>query len=258
MLNEYIPYSRIKRIKPVLTLTDKKGKPTETMADVKKRTGCTIIVNAGTFNMSTYELDSGLKIDGKYYKQKQNYGFGSNNEKTLEWSYAGVWTKDWFGAFYDTLNNGVHSNKFNDKSKRGRTGIGFNKDGIRLVAIGDSESQTCTSTDFMQKYFKDCDYAINLDGGGSTQYDSPFGRYTSTRKLPWFLCIWLTEDTVPYQVFNVKTYLTFRDKPSVLCKELGRFYSGNIVRVKGWNGSYAEVVHNGRTGFVTGKYIKRI
>ena len=65
------------------------------------------------------------------------------------------------------------------KSKRGRTGIGFNKDGIRLVAIGDSESQKCTSTDFMQKYFKDCDYAINLDGGGSTQYDSPFGRYTS-------------------------------------------------------------------------------
>ena len=36
----------------------------------------------------------------------------------------------------------------------------------------------------------------------------------------------------------------------------GRFYSGNIVRVKGWNGSYAEVVHNGRTGFVDGQVHK--
>jgi len=258
MLNEYIPYTRIKCIKPVLTLTDKKGKPIETMADVKKRTGCTVIVNAGTFNMKSYALDSGLKIDGKVLKHKENYGLGTNNEKTLEWSYAGTWHKDWFGAFHDALKLGEHLYKLNDKAKRGRTGIGCNKDGIRIVAIGDSESQKCTSTNFMQKYFKDCDYAINLDGGGSTQYDSPFGRFTSSRKLPWFLCIWLTEDTVPYQVFNVKTYLTFRDKPSILCKELGRFYSGNIIRVKGWNGSYAEVVYNGRIGFVTGKYIRRV
>lgn len=259
MLNEYLSYSQIKRIKPALALTNNKGYPIETMEQVKKRMGCDMILSGGAFNLKTYELSSGLKIDGRVVKDNQTHGLGSNDEKHLEWSYAGIWHKDWIGAFYDTINNGVHSNKLNDKAKRGRLGVGAGTDGVQFVAIGESEkAYRCTSTTFMLTYFKGCKHAINEDGGFTVQYDTPFGKYTSTRRAPWYICIWLVNPLISFQVFNVRTYLAVRDKPSLVYKELGRLHTGDVVQVRAWSGNYAEIDYHGRNAYVTGKYIRRV
>ena len=36
-----------------------------------------------------------------------------------------------------------------------------------------------------------CINAINLDGGGSSSWITPWNRYVTTRPLDGFLCIWL-------------------------------------------------------------------
>jgi len=257
MLNERIPYDNILRIKPVVAKIVN-GKR-ETMAQVKARTGCHLIINGGTYTPQ-YKPDSGLKIDGEVLG-KGYMGLGSNDERTLEISYAGTWHKDYFGAYGDYIRDGVYSPVLSGSvstTKRGRTGIGITDKELVIVSIADNEKSKCSLPTFMRTYFAGCKHAINLDGGGSSQWDGPYGKYESGRRVLWYLCIWLKEPTVAYQVFNVKTYLAARDKPSVICKELGQLHTGDVVRVKAWSGSYAEIDYNGRSAFVTGKYIKRV
>ena len=198
MLNLKIPKARIEKIKPVIAV--KINGKYETMDQVKKRTGCTHIINAGTYNMKTYALDTGLKIDGKVLKAGW-HGMGINNGRDLIWSYAGNWAQDYFGAFYDTVRNGKHwhESRMNDRSARGRTGFGYDKDSIYIVSIGDTESQyRCSSTDFMQRYFAGkADFACNLDGGGSSQWITPEKSYRSGRRVLWYICIWIKPETKP-------------------------------------------------------------
>jgi hypothetical protein len=256
MLNEFIPYDRIVKIKPVIAQVIK-GKR-ETMAQVKKRTGCTLIVNGGTYTPQ-YKPDSGLKIDGNETRRSEYYGLGSNDEKHLEFSYAGIWTKDYFGAYKDYIRDGVFVPRLKDNAKRGRTGVGYDARGIRVVSIADNDaSNKCTSTAFMQTYFKDCTHAINLDGGGSSQWDGPAGYFESGRRVLWYLCLWTKPETVDFVVHNVRTYLTARNKASVFCKELGRLHTGDLVKVKEFVGSYAKIAHGSGVAYVTGKYLRRL
>jgi LysM repeat protein len=204
MLSLKIPKSKITKIKPVLTM--KINGKYESMQQVKDRVGCDYIINAGTYNMTTYALDSGLKIDGKVLKEGY-HGFGTKDEKTLEFIYGGNGMNDFFGAFHDIIRGGKYweETKMNDKAKRGRTGIGFDNDSVYITVIGDKDNKyTCTSTDFMTKYFLGkCDYAINLDGGGSSQWIAPDSRYISGRLVAWYLCIWV--DSISTSKVNAPT-----------------------------------------------------
>jgi LysM repeat protein len=197
MLSIKIPSAQITKIKPVLARKKANGEY-ESMTEVKARVGCTHIINAGTYNMTTYALDSGLTIDGKVLKAGY-HGFGTKDEKTLQFIYAGTGMKDYFGAFHDIIREGKYweESKMNDTSNRGRTGLGINPDGsITIVSIGDTEAKyKCGSTAFMSTYFKGCTYAINLDGGGSSQWITPNSKFISGRHVAWYLCLWIKETT---------------------------------------------------------------
>jgi LysM repeat protein len=134
-------------------------------------------------------------IDKKILKHGV-HGFGLKDEKTLEFNYDGNNNvKDYFGAYGDIIRDGKHAVYLKDENKRGRTGIGITDDSIVLVSIGDKENKyKCSSAVFMDTYFKGCDFAINLDGGGSSQWITPSNRYISGRLVAWYLCIWV--DTI--------------------------------------------------------------
>lgn len=253
--HETIPYDRIDRIKPVIA--QKIGNRYESMAEVKKRTQCTHIINGGTYN-SARELDSGLKIDNTVLKSGA-FGFGIIESEKIVWSYGGTWCKDWFGAFGDIVRNGVHQPVLNDKAKRGRTGVGISDKGVTLAVVQDKKKGACTSTDFMQTYFKDCTHAINLDGGGSSQCNTPHIKIVSGRPVVWYLCLWVKpDDGVKCKVVNVRTWLTVRSKPSLSCYTLGKLYTGNHITVLEWLGTYAKIDYYGDTAYVTAKYLRRL
>lgn len=106
MLSEFIPYEKIIKIKPVIA--QRVNGKRESMAQVKKRVGCTLIVNGGTYTTG-YVPDSGLKIDGRDYSRSEYYGLGSNDEKHFEFSYAGKWTRDYIGAHKDYIRDEMFS-----------------------------------------------------------------------------------------------------------------------------------------------------
>lgn len=184
-LNAYIPYSRIARIAPVM------AQPGESMASVAARVGCDYIINGGTYSLASGKLDSGLKIDDKYEAHREQYGIGIRREDgRLEWSYAGTWCPTWFGMY--AAGKGADGEIYGNhlKDRRQRTGIGYDANGVYLAAV----TNGMTTADFAAKYFAGCKAWINLDGGASTQWIAPDSRYISSRKVRWYICVWLKQD----------------------------------------------------------------
>lgn len=183
-LNARIPYSRIKRIAPVIAQAG------EGIVAVAQRTGADYVINGGTYNLTTRALDSGLKIDGRYEHARATHGLGIRADgKTLEWSWAGVYPPSWMGYYRVGAKGGeVYGKHLTDY--RQRTGIGYDADGIYLAAT----TTGMTTADFAAKYFADAESWINLDGGASTQWVSPDGRYTTSRKVVWYIAVWLNKD----------------------------------------------------------------
>ena len=238
MLNQRIKFDDILKIKPVL------AERNEDIRAVKQRTACDYIINAGTYNMTTRNLDSGLKIDGKVLKSG-HYGFGIKDNR-LEWSYAGNWHKDWFEQF-----------GLRDNSKRGRTGVGITKDELVLVAIADTDRlYKCGVDYFLKTYFKGCTHAINLDGGGSSQWIAPSSSFRSGRLVVWYLCVWLNPKQSHRRTVTARTGLRVRATPSILGKQIGLFKLGTVVTVteiaKGW----AKINSNGLVGWCSEVYLK--
>lgn len=182
-LNVHIPYDRIARIAPVVA---EKG---EGIVSVAARVGADYVLNGGTYDLVTRELDSGLKIDGEYLMQRESHGLGIRADGKLEWSYGGKWTPSWIGYYSCGAADGkLYGRHITDK--RQRTGMGITEDGIVLAAT----TAGMTTADFAAKYFAGCKAWINLDGGASTQWVTPEGRYTTSRKVMWYVCVWLIKD----------------------------------------------------------------
>lgn len=182
-LNVHIPYERIARIAPMM------AEAGEGIVSVAARVGCDYIINGGTYDLVTREPDSGLKIDGEYLMRREQHGLGIRADGRLEWSYAGTWCPTWMGYYSCGAVDGKLVGKhLNDR--RQRTGVGITEDGIVLAAT----SGGMTTKDFAAKYFAGCTAWINLDGGASTQWVAPDGWYTTSRKVVWYLCVWLVKD----------------------------------------------------------------
>lgn len=182
-LNVHIPYDRIARIAPVMA---EKG---EGIVSVAARVGADYVLNGGTYDLVTRELDSGLKIDGEYLMQRESHGLGIRADGKLEWSYGGKWTPSWIGYYSCGAADGkLYGRHITDK--RQRAGMGITEDGIVLAAT----TMGMTTADFARKYLASCTAWINLDGGGSTQWITPSASYLAKRKVMWYVCVWLTSD----------------------------------------------------------------
>lgn len=134
----------------------------------------------------------GLKADGVEWASNWNMPYiGIKNNNKMEFCQAGTSVKNYtdaVSAYPVLLENGKKSPSFShcvDNSNRGRTMLGFNDKEVVLSVIADTSGSTDFTLDEEVSYMKNqgCTYAINLDGGGSSQCNFNGNKITSTRKV---------------------------------------------------------------------------
>lgn len=199
-----IPFDRIERIKPVMARNASEG-----IATVKTRVRCDYIINFGTYVFSDRCLDSGLKLDGKLLKTGYTCEGLAVSGNRLVWSYEGNGYEDWIGQWNAYKKAGKLYNA-SRSDKNAQIGVGITN--TSLVLAGVSKESALTSYDFMTRNFASCQYAIKGDGSYSAQWITPNGSNVTTRKVVWYLCIWLKQ--IP-EDDNVKEYInnTSQRKP---------------------------------------------
>jgi len=181
--------------------------PTESITSAYKRTGCDIIINANFYSMSDGATIGEVVDEGKVLASygMSPYGYGFVNKKVPVFSYKNNANAiDFVGGYPCLLKDGklnidTKEYGFNATStnKRGRTACGSNDDLFVIRVIPDTSAYPRRSirqlADEMKSY--GCKDAVNYDGGGSSQYISPWGRYVSGRPVDGFICVWLKKAT---------------------------------------------------------------
>lgn len=174
-----------------------------TMAQIKKETGCTAIMNGGLFNGS-FKPVCRLKVGGKVLADDgyKYWGFGWNGDgKSV------VMTED-MGKFdnyiccvcmvRDFVAEQMYVNA-DMKGARQRTALGLMDDGFVWMYC----TQNGTTPEQLQKIAiaAGCKNAIMLDGGASTQCVFPHGTLKSkTRPLVQnYILVWVGDDEPPIE-----------------------------------------------------------
>lgn len=161
------------------------------------------ICNAGFFDMKTFKPIFGLKCDGEILSNDWGKGWIGFNGKNIIYHSPSVLPNDCTDAVsgYPVLiENGLKSKLFThcvDNSDRGRTMLGFNNDEVILSVISDVSGSSDFTLDEELNYMlnQKCTYAINLDGGGSSQCIFNGKTITSSRIVNNFIYIVADPDT---------------------------------------------------------------
>lgn len=180
--------------------------PAEKIENAYKRIGCDIIINANFFAMNTGApvgklWDEGVKLS-EYGLSEYGYGFNGKDLPVFD-KMNSKKNKDFVGGHPSLLVNGkthidTTENGFSATStqKRGRTCIGDTADNKFVIrCIPDTIKYTRYNISGMARVMKNngCINAVNLDGGGSTQFITPWGKYISGRAVDGFICVWLNK-----------------------------------------------------------------
>ena len=97
-----------------------------------------------------------------------------------------------------------------------------------------------------------CTHAINLDGGGSSQFYGGGTRYSSGRNVAGYICIWLKKEKVVFDLYKVlPASLNIRKTPNVLGKKLGVYHCGDVIASLGASGEWTKTDR----GWVATKYL---
>lgn len=172
----------------------------------------------------------GLKADGVEWASNWNMPYiGIKNNNKMEFCQAGTSVKNYtdaISAYPVLLENGKKSPSFSycvDNSNRGRTMLGFNDKEVVLSVIADTSGSTDFTLDEEVSYMKNqgCTYAINLDGGGSSQCNFNGNKITSTRKVHNLFYIIATKATT-------STTTNTTSKPV----EVGNLSIGQVIKLK--------------------------
>ena len=191
-----IPLNEIEKIEYVLGT-----QPTESILSAKKRTGADYIINANFFDMRTGKTQGEVVDEGKVLSSGMNpYGYGFIDKKTPVFSYKNnVKAIDFVGGYPCLLRNGKvdpmtakYLNGMDYDRKRGRTAIGLTNDSFVVRVIPDKTLYPRKTIPGMvaEMVTLGCINAINLDGGGSSQFVSPDKTFNSGRNVDGFICIW--------------------------------------------------------------------
>ena len=177
-----------------ITLERAKNNKTESLASVKARTGADIIINGGTFNMTTGAPESYVTINGKNLAEGYSgYGYGISGN-IVDWSWRNaLGLNDFIGAYGLLVTAGeVDINLTENRGKRQRTALGYTaNDELVIYCTTDGVDYEPLANELINM---GCITAINLDGGGSTQWHSPESDFSSGRAVSWWICVYLTED----------------------------------------------------------------
>lgn len=197
--------------------------PTESIQNAYNRLGCDIIINANFFSMSTGETCGEVVDENKVLSAGMSpYGFAFVNKKTPIFSYKNsVKAIDFIGGYPcllkdNKLNIDTKEYGFSETSTaaRGRTALGIAANGdfiIRSIADTDSKNKISIKNLALQLQSYGCINAINLDGGGSSQWISPWGKFISGRKVDGFIAVWLKKTSIKgdKNMFNKNDIVVF-------------------------------------------------
>jgi exopolysaccharide biosynthesis protein len=177
--------------------------PTEDIRSVAKRTGADFVINANFFVMKDGRTLGEVTDEGVDLSDGMSpYGYGFVDKKTPTFSYNNnINAVDFVGGYPVLLIGGSTArdavkpiNGIDYNKKRGRTSIGLTAEGQFVVRVI-PDTVSCPRKTIPQLITEmkslGCVNAINLDGGGSSQYVSPKKTFNSGRKVDGFICIWV-------------------------------------------------------------------
>ncbi len=195
--------SEIKKIEYIHGL-----EPRESISSLRKRIGADITINANFFVMATGKTIGEVTDEGKALSHGMSpYGYGFANKKTPVFSYDNnVNAIDFVGGLI-LVRNGKPANEIAKPiggidygKKRGRTAVGLTEDGSFVVrVIPDSPAFSIKTIPGLGLEMANlgCYNAINLDGGGSSQFSAPGKEVNSGRPVDGFICIWFEDGIKP-------------------------------------------------------------
>ena len=200
-----------------------------------------ILMNAELFNFKTRKPASDVVSNGVNMRLTEGYGMAFPDNKKAVFCYKNnVGAKEYLGAYPLLVKDGKKQSGVpaGIGGVRGRTAIGVSDDAVFLALIPDSVGVTL---DALRRAFINAGakHAINLDGGGSTQYYSPSGNYFTGRKVRGFVGVWLAKKAgTDIRTVKVRTSLNIRQTPSIFGKRVGSLKNGERVNVieekNGW------------------------
>ena len=167
----------------------------KTMDEIKKETGCTHIINGGFYDMETFEAMNTLIVDGKVINfLPGKIGVSMKGNKVVPSYDNQVNFPDHVSGYPTLVANGVAQTNFPKDLLHAtqHTVLGFTDDAI-IIAIFRTPISLTEIPDIMIAL--GCTYALNLDGGLSTQCDLNGKRYHSTRDVHNYLLFWATSST---------------------------------------------------------------
>ncbi len=212
------------------------------------------LMNAELFDFTTRRAASDVVAAGEVVRLTEGYGIAFPENKTAVFSYKNnVNAPDYVGAYPLLVRNGEEEvqNPAGITGRRGRTSLGLSETELYVALIPD---KTGTTLSELRKRFVALGVknAINLDGGGSTQFYAPDGNYFSGRRVRGFIGIWVRGGD--RRRVSVRTSLNVRSGPGIFHKRIGRMYNGDIVRVEEEQGAWCRVAN----GWVHSNYLSKI
>lgn len=173
----------------------------QTMAAVKKIFGCDYIMNAGFFNLSTFQPATYIVSNGRVLSAGGSpYGYAMSGGKIV-FSYANkVGYQDFIGGYPLLVKDGEKALAGVPEGLggcRGRSAMGLTDDSLVLRCVSEGSGADGDSLDELARHMMalGCINAVNLDGGASSQFDFDGVGVTASRIVHSFLCVWTKEET---------------------------------------------------------------
>jgi len=160
------------------------------------------IINGGFFNMSTFRAIFDLKADGTTYSKQFTMAYMGMKDNKIKFDYgeknSSQYT-DIVTAYPILIEKGVKSPNFEklDGAERGRSMLGYNDNEVIVSCIQDVSNTSDFSMNEELNFMlsQKCTYAINLDGGGSSQCNFNGKIINSSRKVNNFVYLVATPAT---------------------------------------------------------------
>lgn len=197
------------------------------------------LFNAELFEFGSRKPASDVVAGGTIHRLTEGYGIAFKENKTPIFSYKNnVAAKDYIGAYPVLVKAGKKETSVPSGigGSRGRTAIGIGGDEFHIALIPDG-NKDITLDELREKMIQaGATNAINLDGGGSTQFYAPFGNFFSSRAVRGFIGVWVRGADI--RRVKVRTSLNVRKTPSIFGEKVGKLYNGDVVTVleekNGW------------------------
>ncbi len=166
------------------------------------------LFNAELFEFNSREAASDVVCGGKVHKLSENYGIAFPDNKKAVFCYKNnINARDYVGAYPVLIKNGIAESAEPGavSGSRGRTALGVDGAGnVYIALVPDGKNDMTISELRTALKSAGAHNAINLDGGGSTQFYAPGGKshYTG-RNLRGFIGIWLKKKETVQEIERI-------------------------------------------------------